>query len=115
MAYRSVIVEDRVMFFLSDTDIIELNSLDKVQRLVNAAEGNLEQLISDLKTNLIASANEELNLLEGPENPLLTKTLAYAKLMQVVSHYFFQLEQDRLDAERVREAEEQSGNWSWTG
>lgn len=115
MSYRSIIVDDRVMFFLSDTDALELNSLDKVQKLVNASEGNLDQLINEIKENLIASANEEIELMEGVDNPLLTKTLAYAKLMQVVSHYFFQKERDRLDEQRRKEAEESNGDWSWTG
>lgn len=115
MSYRSVIADDRVMFFLSDTDVFELNSLDKVQKLVNASEDNLDQLVNDIKNNLIVFANEEIELMEGTENPLLTKTLAYAKLMQVVSHYFFQKERDRLDEQRKKEAEETNGDWSWTG
>lgn len=115
MSYRSVISDDRVMFFLSDTDVFELNSLDKVQKLVNASEGNLEQLVNEIKDNLIIFANEEIELMQGTENPLLTKTLAYAKLMQVVSHYFFQKERDRLNEQHRIEAEESNGDWSWTG
>ncbi len=115
MSYRSVLVEDRVMFFLSDTDVIELNSYDKVKKLVNASEGNLEQLIEEVKTNLASAVDEEITLMESIDNPNLTKTLAYAKIMQVLSHYFFQEERDRLDEERRREHEEANGDWSWTG
>jgi hypothetical protein len=115
MSYRSAVVEDRVMFFLSDTEIIELNSYDKMQKLVNASEGNLDQLLAEIRTNLLAFADEELDLMESVDDPLLTKTLAYAKIMQVVSHYFFQEERKRLDAEKEKEVNESNGDWSWTG
>ena len=115
MAYRSAVVEDRVLFFLSDTDILELNSYDKVQTLVNASQDNLEQLINEIKANLVSSAQEEIDIMQSIDNPILTKTLAYAKLMQVVSYYFYQQERERLDEEKKREHEASESDWSWTG
>lgn len=112
MSYRSAIVNDRVVFFLSDTEIIELNTYDSVQKLVNASEDNLSQLIEEIKNNLISYANEELDLMQSTDNPMLTKTLAYAKIMQMVSYYFYEEERKKLDEEKRLQHE---GEWSWSG
>jgi hypothetical protein len=104
MAYRSVVAEDRILFFLSDTNIIELNSYDKVKMLVEASSGNLESLIADINENLIASAEEELVKMTDGTGSLLQKTSAYAKLLQVVGQYHYLEEknrQEKLEQERL--------------
>lgn len=97
MAYRSIVAEDRVLFFLTDTNIIELNSYDKVKTLVEASSGNLESLIAEINENLIASAEEELVKMTDGTGSLLQKTAAYVKLLQVVGQYHYLEEQNRQE------------------
>lgn len=113
MAYKTIKSEDRILFFLSDTEVIELSSHDKIKQLVEASAENLEQLIDDIKTNLRESVEEELELFDTEDVSLLQKTVVYAKLLQVVNHYRYI---EKQEAARKAEEEERQANqdvWSW--
>ena len=113
MAFRTIRTDDRILFFLSDTEVLELTSHDKIKKLVEASESNLEQLIDEIKTNLLEAAQEELELFDTEDVSLLQKTLAYAKLLQSVNHY---RHIEKLEAARIAEEEERQANqdvWSW--
>lgn len=105
--------EDRILCFLSETEILELTSHDKIKQLVEASESNLEQLIDDIKSNLSEAVQEELELFDTEDVAVLQKTLAYAKLLQVVNQYRYI---EKIEAARRAEEEERLANqdvWSW--
>jgi len=113
MAFKTMIVEDRVLFFLSDTEVLELTGHDKIKRLVEASESNLEQLINEVKENLLKYAEEEIELFDTEDVSLLQKTLAYAKLLQSVNHY---RHIEKIETARKAEEEERLANqnvWFW--
>ena len=113
MAFKTIRTDDRILFFLSDTEILELTSHDKVKQLVEASSSNLDQLIDEIKTNLLDAVQEELELFDTEDVSLLQKTLAYAKLLQVVNQYRCM---EKAEAARKAEEEERLANqdvWSW--
>jgi hypothetical protein len=113
MTFRTIRTDDRILFFLSDTEILELTSHDKIKQLVEASESNLEQLIDEIKSNLLEAVQEELELFDTEDVSLLQKTLAYAKLLQVVNQYRFM---EKAESARKAEEEERQANqdvWSW--
>jgi len=113
MTFKTIRTEDRILFFLSETEALELTSHDKIKRLVEASDSNLDQLIDEIKTNLVEAVQEELELFDTEDVSLLQKTLAYAKLLQSVNHY---RHIEKLEAARIAEEEERQLNqdvWSW--
>jgi hypothetical protein len=113
MAFRTIRTDDRILFFLSDTEVLELTNHDKVKQLVEASEANLDQLINEIKIGLIEAAQEELELFDTEDVSLLQKTLAYAKLLQVVNQYRCM---EKAEAARKALEEERFANesvWSW--
>ena len=113
MAFRTIRTDDRILFFLSDTEVLELTSHDKIKQLVEASESNLEQLINEIKTGLSEAVEEELELFDTEDVSVLQKTLAYAKLLQVVNQYRCI---EKAEAARKAEEEERQTNqdvWSW--
>ena len=48
MTFKTIRTEDRILFFLSETEALELTSHDKIKRLVEASDSNLDQLIDYL-------------------------------------------------------------------
>jgi hypothetical protein len=113
MAFKTIRAEDRILFFLSETEVIELTSHDKIKQLVEASASNLDQLIDEIKTNLVEAAQEELEMFDTEDVSMLQKTLAYAKLLQSVNHY---RHIEKIEAARKAEEEERLANqdvWSW--
>jgi uncharacterized protein YcbK (DUF882 family) len=113
MAFKTIQTDDKILFFLSDTEVLELTSYDSVKRLVEASSSNLDQLINEVKTNLVESVQEDLNLFDTEDVQLLQKTLAYAKLLQVVNQYRYV---EKIESARKAEEEERLLNndvWSW--
>jgi hypothetical protein len=113
MAFKTIQTEDKVLFFLSDTEVLELTNYDSVKKLVEASDSNLEQLISEVKTKLAQSVQEDLEDFDTEDVQLLQKSLAYAKLLQVVNQYRYV---EKIEAARKAEEEERSLNnnvWSW--
>lgn len=105
--------DDRILFLMSDTEVLELTSHDKIKQFVEASESNLEELISEVKSGLLAAVQEELELFDTEDVALLQKTLAYAKLLQVVNQYRYI---EKVEAARKAEEEERLANqdvWSW--
>jgi uncharacterized protein YcbK (DUF882 family) len=113
MAFRTIQTDDKILFFLSDTEVLELTNYDNVKKLVEASSSNLDQLIDEVKTKLVESVEEDLNLFDTEDVQLLQKTLAYAKLLQVVNQYRYV---EKIEAARKAEEEERLLNndvWSW--
>lgn len=113
MTFRTIRTDDRILFFLSDTEILELTSHDKIKQLVEASESNLEQLIDEIKSNLSEAVQEELEIFDTEDVAVLQKTLAYAKLLQSVNQYRYI---EKVEAARKAEEEERLANqnvWSW--
>jgi hypothetical protein len=113
MAFRTIQTEDKVLFFLSDTEVIELTNYDSVKKLVEASDSNLEQLIDEVKTKLTQSVQEDLVDFDTEDVQLLQKSLAYAKILQAVNQYRYI---EKVEAARKAEEEERSLNnnvWSW--
>jgi hypothetical protein len=113
MAFRTIQTEDKVLFFLSDTEVIELTNYDSVKKLVEASDSNLEQLIDEVKTKLNQSVQEDLVDFDTEDVQLLQKSLAYAKILQAVNQYRYI---EKVEAARKAEEEERSLNnnvWSW--
>lgn len=107
MSYKSFISNGNMFFMIGDNTIIDFNSHENVEKLVKSAEGNLEQLILEIKTGIIASANEELLLMESGSQGNLNKTLAYAKIMDMVNQYIYvENEKKRVESENQANPEE---------
>lgn len=102
MSYKSLLSEDRVIFLIGDSMVIELNSYDNIKKFVSVSEENLPKLIEEINTNLIAFANEELEKMVDGTGSVLQKTIAYVKLLQVVGQYHFTEEQNRQIEEQQR-------------
>lgn len=111
MGYRKVIMEDRILFFLTDQDILELNSYENFRRLIDYSKENLDLLLEDIENGLRSSVEEELGKFKDESNAEnLQKTIHYARLMQGTNQYLAALahekrmEQEEMD--RLREMEE---------
>lgn len=111
MAYKKIVLEDRILFFLTDTDVLELNNYENFKRLINYSQENLELLMEDAENSLRSSVEEELAKMKDDTNSeLLTNTVLYARLMQGINQYLTALafekrrEQDEMD--QLREMEE---------
>jgi hypothetical protein len=111
MGYRKVMLEDRVLFFLTDEDIVELNSYQNFKRLINHSKENLDLLLSDIENGLKLSVEEELEKFKDDNNSeYLQKTIHYARLMQGVNHFLaelaFEKQREQQEMDRLREMEE---------
>jgi|LakMenEpi03Aug12_release.lakeMendotaPanAssembly.Ray.scaffolds.fasta_scaffold147196_5 hypothetical protein len=102
MAYKSLLSEDRVIFLIGDSTVIELNSYDNVKKFAAASTENLPKLIEEINTNLISFANEELEKMVDGTGSVLQKTIAYVKLLQVVGQYHATEEENRKVEEKQR-------------
>jgi uncharacterized protein YcbK (DUF882 family) len=113
MAFRTIQTDDKILFFLSDTEVLELTNYDNVKKLVEASSSNLDQLIDEVKTKLVESVQEDLQDFDTEDVQILQKSLAYAKLLQVVNQYRYV---EKIEAARKAEEEERLLNnnvWSW--
>lgn len=117
MSYRMIQVSDKFLFFVSDTNAIELNTYDNVKEFIGYSETNLSSLINDIKSGLIEAANEELVKMETGSDQNLLKTMAYVKLLQVVNQYFYseRLHQEELDRQALELESLNTNDWIWTG
>lgn len=111
MGYRKVIMEDRILFFLTDDDVLELNTYQNFRRLIDYSSENLDLLIEDIENGLRESIEEEIAKFKDDSNAEnLQKTIHYARLMQGTNQYLAalahekRLEQEEMD--RLREMEE---------
>ena len=89
MTYRSFISNSNVFFIIGDDTVLDFNSHENVEKLVESSNDALETLIAEVKEKLMQYAVEELALMEQGVKGDLTNTLAYAKIMHMLNQYIF--------------------------
>lgn len=114
MSYKTMFIQDQLLFIISDSEALHFNSSHDVKRLI-ASGTTLEDLIEFVKTSILTSLEEELQGIEEvvhTNSRQFTKTAAYAKLLMPIGEYakMIQFEQEQL---ALRERAE--SDWTWTG
>ena len=119
MGYKKILVDDKVLFAVSETELIDISSYDKFEYFCNISKDNFSNLVEDIKVGLREAVEEEILSLENGSINHLTKTMAYVRLMQTVSSAIYiknealkKEEAEKLEREKlIKEAEE----WQFSG
>jgi hypothetical protein len=119
MAYKKILVDDKILFAISDTEFIDISSYEKFEYFCNISKDNFLNLVEDVKTGLRDAVEEELISLENGSMNHLTKTMAYVRLLQTVSSCIY-IKNENLakeEAERVKKEEmfKQAEEWQFRG
>ena len=119
MAYKKIIVDDKVLFGVSDTEFIDISSNEKFEYFCSLSNNNFSDLVEDIKTGLREAVEEELLSLESGSMNHLTKTIAYVRLLQTVSSAIYIKNENlaREEAERLKKEEmiKQAEEWQFNG
>ena len=119
MAYKKILVDDKILFAVSDTEFVDISSYEKFEYFCNISKDNFSNLVEDVKNGLRDAVEEELLSLENGSINHLTKTMAYVRLLQTVSSAIYiknealkKEEEQRLEKEKlIKQAEE----WQFSG
>lgn len=119
MAYKKILVDDKILFAVSDTEFVDISNYEKFEYFCSLSKDNFSNLVEDIKTGLRDSVEEELLSLENGSINHLTKTTAYVRLMQTVSSAIYiknealaKEEAEKLEKEKlIKQAEE----WQFSG
>jgi hypothetical protein len=119
MAYKKIMVDDRLLFGVSDTEFIDISSHEKFEYFCSLSNNNFSELIEDIKTGIREAVEEELISLENGSMNHLTKTMAYVRLLQTVSSCIY-INNENLakeEAERLKKEEliKQAEEWQFNG
>jgi hypothetical protein len=105
MSYKSILTESNLLFFLSDTEVLDLSTYEQYKKLIGNSQENKAILHEEIKNGLISSVNEEINLLiEKVDENRLYKTFIYARLLELCFHY---QKMEIIEEENTRRREEQ--------
>jgi hypothetical protein len=114
MSYKTMFVQDQLLFIISDSEALHFNSSHDVKRLI-ASGTTLEELIDFVKTSILSSLEEELIGIEEADfsnNRQLTKTTAYARLLMPIGEY---AKMKKFEQEQLALRERAESDWTWTG
>lgn len=117
MSYKTVIIGDVIGFQVSDNKVIEIKDIDSFKEFCSASSNNKSSLFDEIKDELNSIVLEEINKFDSGERTSLTKLLAYARLMQVVSNAEIQIQEEeekaRLDEESKQEFARIAEEWKF--
>jgi hypothetical protein len=118
MTYKKILLGDRLIFGVSDTEFVDIDSYEKFNYFCSLSESHKEDLIQDIKDGLMEAVEEELASLESGSQNHLTKTTAYVRLMQTVSSSIYinneALVKEQEQALLQQSLIEQAENWSFS-
>jgi hypothetical protein len=119
MAYKKIIVDDKILFAVSDTEFIDISSNEKFEYFCSLSNNNFSDLIEDIKTGLREAVEEEIVSLENGSMNHLTKTIAYVRLLQTVSSAIYIRNENlaKEEAEKLKKEEmfKQAEEWQFNG
>jgi hypothetical protein len=119
MAYKKVLVDDRFLFGVSDTEFIDISSYEKFEYFCSLSSNNFSDLVEDIKAGIREAVEEEIATLENGSINHLTKTIAYVRLMQTVSSAIY-IKNEALAKEEAEKIErekliQQAEEWQFNG
>lgn len=104
---------ETMIFFISDDVYFELTDYFKIKQLVEHSSENYQMLVDLINEKLIESVNEELAVLNDPENVNIitrSRSTLYARLLQAVCSFkkvdHDIKKQEAEELERIRQIEE---------
>jgi hypothetical protein len=118
MTYQKILVGDKLIFGVSDTEFIDIDGHEKFNYFCSLSESHKEDLIQDIKDGLMEAVEEELSCLDTGSQDHLTKTIAYVRLMQTVSSSIYinneTLAKEQEQALLQQSLIDQAENWSFS-
>jgi hypothetical protein len=114
MSYKTIFLQDQLLFVISEGEVIQFSSSQDVKRLISSGT-TLEELIEFVNNSILTSLEEEIegiNNVESLEQKLFIKTAAYAKLLMPIGEY---AKMKKFEQEQLALKERAESDWTWTG